>query len=311
MSDLHTSAEAAPGMATSRSDLDRVHTLPDGRVIGYREYGASDGLPVLALHGTPGSRLKYARAEEAARRMGLRLICPDRWGYGLTSPPVHRPSLSGFAEDMEHFADALALEAPSIIGISGGGPFAAALAARLGRRIKALALVSPVGPIAGTPAAWRLDPIHAVCFRALPPLPGVIALAFRGFRLLLAREDGAALRVAMVRAASADKTLLRDEELVEGLVKMFRAGLAPGVRGPVIDMELFRRPWDFDAGGILAETRLWIGTADKSVPHAAVRALVERLPRAQLVELAGEGHFWIVRNWLQVLAWLVEASPRA
>jgi pimeloyl-ACP methyl ester carboxylesterase len=291
-------------------ELDRVFNLPDRRPIGYREYGAADGMPVLALHGTPGSRLKYARAEDAAHTMGLRLICPDRWGYGLTMPPA-RPALAGYAEDMERFADGLALETLSVIGISGGGPFAAALAARLGGRVKALALVSPVGPIAGTPAAWRLDPLHALCFRALPPLPGVISLAFRAFRRLLEREDGAALRVAMVRAAAADKALLRDEALREALVRMFRAGLAPGVRGPVIDMELFSRPWEFEAGGIVAETRLWLGTADKSVPHAPVQLLAGRVPRSELVELAGEGHFWIVRNWLQVLAWLAEASTRA
>ena len=291
-------------------ELDQIFTLPDGRPIGYREYGAPEGMPVLALHGTPGSRLKYARATEAARAMSLRLICPDRWGYGLTTPPA-RPALAGFAEDMERFADGLALEALSVIGISGGGPFAAALGARLGGRVRALALVSPVGPIAATPAAWRLDPVHALCFRALPPVPGVIGLAFRGFRHLLAREDGAALRVAMVRAAAADKALLRDEALCEALVRMFRAGLAPGVRGPVIDMELFSRPWQFEAGKITAETRLWLGTADRSVPHAPVRVLAGCVPGSQLVELAGEGHFWIVRNWLEVLAWLAEASARA
>jgi pimeloyl-ACP methyl ester carboxylesterase len=300
----------AEDAATPRCELDRIFVLPDGRPIGYREYGAAEGLPVVALHGTPGSRLKYARAEAAAGTMGLRLICPDRWGYGLTTAPA-RPALARFAEDMERFADGLALPTLSVIGISGGGPFAAALAARLGVRVKALALVSPVGPIAGTPAAWQLDPLHALCFRALPPLPGVIGLAFYAFRRLLAREDGAALRLAMMRAAPADKALLRDQELREALIRMFRAGLAPGVRGPVIDLELFSRPWEFEPHGILAETRLWLGTADRSVPHAAVRTLAGWVPRCELVELAGEGHFWIVRNWLQVLAWLAETSARA
>jgi pimeloyl-ACP methyl ester carboxylesterase len=300
----------APGAGTGLSELDRIYTLPDGRLIGYREYGAHEGLPILALHGTPGSRLKYARAEAAARTMGLRLICPDRWGYGLTSAPS-RPALAGFAQDMERFADGLALGALSVIGISGGGPFAAALAARLGDRVKALALVSPVGPIAGTPAAWRLDPFHALCFRALPPLPGAIGLAFKAFRRLLARDDGAALRIATARAAPADRALLQDKELCDSLVLMFRAGLAPGVRGPVIDLDLFSRPWEFEAGGIRAETRLWLGTADRSVPHAPVRMLAKRLPRSELVELADEGHFWIVSNWLQVLAWVSEASGRA
>ena len=82
MSEPHRDAAPAENAATSRCELDRIFVLLDGRPIGYREYGAAEGLPVVALHGTPGSRLKYARAEAAAGTMGLRLICPDRWGYG-------------------------------------------------------------------------------------------------------------------------------------------------------------------------------------------------------------------------------------
>ena len=34
-------------------------TLRDGRTLAWAEYGASDGVPVLLFHGTPGSRLDH------------------------------------------------------------------------------------------------------------------------------------------------------------------------------------------------------------------------------------------------------------
>jgi hypothetical protein len=45
--------------------------LPDGRGLGFRVYGDPRGLPVLFLHGTPGSRLKFSIADEAGKALGL------------------------------------------------------------------------------------------------------------------------------------------------------------------------------------------------------------------------------------------------
>jgi pimeloyl-ACP methyl ester carboxylesterase len=71
--------------------------LVSGRRIGCAEYG-DPCLPVLALHGTPGSRLMFALSDGAARERGLRLIAPDRPGYGLSD---HR-----FCESLAQSAEA-------------------------------------------------------------------------------------------------------------------------------------------------------------------------------------------------------------
>src|SRR3990170_1660638 len=72
--------------------------LADGRQIGFAEYGDPQGLPVLALHGTPGSRFMFALTDQAARQRRLRIVAPDRPGYGLS--PFHRQeTLAGGASD--------------------------------------------------------------------------------------------------------------------------------------------------------------------------------------------------------------------
>ena len=107
---------------------DRVLRLADGRALGFRIYGDADGTPLLFLHGTPGSRLKFVIGHETGKELGLALVAPDRWGYGLSDVPA-KPSLVTFAADMAALMDYLGYRRFAVGGISGGGPFAATAAA--------------------------------------------------------------------------------------------------------------------------------------------------------------------------------------
>ena len=62
-------------------------TLSDGRTLSYATGGDPDGFPVVVHHGTPGSRLFGALLSEPAIEAGVRLLVPDRPGYGRSSPP--------------------------------------------------------------------------------------------------------------------------------------------------------------------------------------------------------------------------------
>lgn len=78
----------------------QVHTFADGRRLAYAEWGDPDGFPVFYFHGTPGSRLVGAFADEAAQARGFRLISVDRPGYGRSTfqpDRTFRLSLSGVA----------------------------------------------------------------------------------------------------------------------------------------------------------------------------------------------------------------------
>ena len=92
--------------ATDRTS--RVQRLADGRRIGYAEFGDPQGATVLALHGTPSSRLMFALTDQAARARGLRIVAPERPGYGL-SDFRRRTNLAQTADDLTAFADALQL----------------------------------------------------------------------------------------------------------------------------------------------------------------------------------------------------------
>ncbi len=277
--------------------------------MSYRCYGAVGGKPVLALHGTPGSHLKFAAAADTAAALGLQLFAIDRWAYGRTDAPA-TPRLSDFSGEVAEYADALGIGRFAVVGISGGGPFAAAVGVALGDRITALVLVSPVGPIAGIAPRPHLRLFHRFTFEVLPNIPGVLPVLFTFLGSMAAWSPSLATRLAAGVAQSSDKLIVREPAFALSLGETFAVGLEKSALGPLIDMRLFGQPWNIDLAAVAAPTRLWFGSEDRNVPLDAIAALAREIARGRaapvVTELEGHGHFWIARNYDQVLGWIAE-----
>jgi pimeloyl-ACP methyl ester carboxylesterase len=125
-------------------ETDHTLPLPDGRGLGWAEWGRPDGPPVLLLHCSPGSRL-LDPDPDATRAAGVTLLTMDRPGYGRTDPVVD-PRRALVAGDVEALVDALGLGYVTVMGWSGGGYFAVEAAARLGGRVRSLSLLATPAP---------------------------------------------------------------------------------------------------------------------------------------------------------------------
>ena len=132
-------------LTISSIDETRFITLPDGRRLAYSETGAPDGSPVLYFHGHPGSRLDVAMFDRSIlARSGLRMLSIDRPGIGQSDFQPGR-AIRDWPADVRGFADALGIQRFAVLGVSGGGPFAAACAQALPERVTKALLVSSVG----------------------------------------------------------------------------------------------------------------------------------------------------------------------
>ncbi len=300
---------AGLGPRIERRGADGRLMLPRGRVIGFREYGAPGGLPILCFHGTPGSRLMFAIAGDFASEHGLRLIAPERAGFGLSSYIRARP-LATCADDMAALCDALGLQRVAVAGVSGGAPFAVAFAAIHPERIAAMALVSPVGPFAGPDSPERLGPGHRLVFRLLPGVPLLYRFLFSFGRagFLLAPQAMAAL--IMSRAAPSDWRVLSDRHARRNLLTGLREGVRPGVGGAVEELRCFSRPWGLPFERIGAPSILWQGTADRNVPVSAALRLGELIPGCEVRRIDRAGHYWILQNYGHVLESVARLAGR-
>jgi pimeloyl-ACP methyl ester carboxylesterase len=280
--------------------VSRVQRLADGRRIGYAEFGDPNGATVLAFHGTPGSRLMFALTDPAARARGLRIIAPERPGYGL-SDFRRRTSLAQTADDITAFADALGLDRLAMIGVSGGGPFAVAAAASMPDRTVLLGLISPVGPIADCHGRIRMSRQHRLIFTRIGRSPPAIASFFWSLRSLVRFAPGVAYRALMQRVPRSDRVVLARAEVKANLQAALREGLRPGIDGARQDLRLFCGAWGLALDDIDAPTIVWQGSDDPIVPPGAAYHLAERLPNCRLDVIQGGGHYWVFGAFERVL----------
>jgi pimeloyl-ACP methyl ester carboxylesterase len=289
---------AAPRIARHGDDSRLI--LGDGRVIGFREYGAADGLPILCFHGTPGSRFMFAIAHDFALENRLRLIAPERPGFGLSSFAKAKP-LAQTASEIAALCDALGLRRAAVAGVSGGAPFAVAFAAACPERVSAMALVSPVGPFAGVHSPKRIGPAHRLTFRVLPGVPLLYRFVFSFGRLGFLFVPDAMAALIMSRSAPSDWRILSEKRIRKNLLRGLREGVRPGVGGAVEELRCFSRAWDVAFENITAPSILWQGLSDRNVPVSAALRLGELIPGCDVRRIEGAGHYWILHNYGHVL----------
>jgi pimeloyl-ACP methyl ester carboxylesterase len=132
---------------------------------------------VLLLHGQPGTAGDWAGVAAELRGRGLRVLAPDRPGYGTSSLPP-----GSFAHNARAMAELL--DGPTVVaGHSWGAGVALALARTDPGKVRALVLIAPVTPadrlgrvdrvLAGRrtgPLIARASFLGAAAAIALPPL---------------------------------------------------------------------------------------------------------------------------------------------
>jgi len=121
--------------------------------IHYEESGK--GIPVILVHGHPFDASMWS-PQLAGSFSGFGLLAPEIRNFGRTTSSSDAQNFATYAQDILHFADALALEKFVIIGLSMGGQIALEVATSAPERVLGLGLADTFAQL-DTPEkkAWR------------------------------------------------------------------------------------------------------------------------------------------------------------
>jgi pimeloyl-ACP methyl ester carboxylesterase len=271
----------------------------DGTVIAVEVVGAQQATPVLFCHGLGDSRLSAEWFAAAADQLGLCIIAPDRPGIGGTDP--HRLGrVADWVQDAVLVLDAIGADTAALLGVSAGGPFAAACAAAVPDRIRALSLVSPLGPpgwpIHGMATGERLS--LAIAAR----VPAFAGWSLERFAELARHWPELFFRMAGTAMPDADRLALRQPVMRESFLASYLEAFRPGPWGAAQDLRVLTRPWGFSLSSVAAPTVVHHGDADTTVPLQHGRLYSAAIPGARLEVHPGQGHFSILNAAREVLA---------
>lgn len=319
---LNSSTSATAPRATDRDT--QTLRLPDSRTLSYAEYGSPTGYPLFYLHGFPSSRLEGSILHKAALKRNIRVLAPDRPGFGQST---YDPSytIMGFVKDVRELAKQLGIGRFAVLGLSGGGPYALAFAKEMSKEEG----LSAVGVACGSPywveggfgdMPWW-SRIGYWLARYTPPL-GVVLVEGMVVVARWVSEMGWAKR-AMEQALEKERQKEREqgkrgeeEELTieqarEEVMRMSFEGFRQGARPAVRECWLFTSDWDFrlkDVG--YDKVILWHGSRDVNAPFSAAQYIVKALPHGELREYDGN-HAEIVTQIDDILDTLVPEQERS
>src|SRR3954465_15579801 len=207
----------------------RLHR-PDGRTVAWTEWGPDDGVPLLRVPGTPGSRfgLRADRSVWAARR--LRAITTERPGFGASSRLPGR----GFnepADDLAAILDEVGVDRAHVIGGSGSAPHQLAFAARHPDRVRAMTILVGAAPATDEEYAAMVG-VNAEAHRLITSGDGDgYRRLLEGLRESILADPLAAIRNIMDRAPDADRAVMTDPKWQATFAVASREALAAGVDG--------------------------------------------------------------------------------
>lgn len=261
--------------------------LRDGRIAHYVDEGRRGWRPVVFLGGTGTSARALELTEflrSSRESLRLRMISVERNGFGETGYDP-RLGFDDYSSDVLAVLDRLRIRRFAVVAISGGGPYAAHLAARAPGRVISLHLAAAEPPYGPTPPYCPLtdaalgggslgqlikNPMAWWAFPASSPvnrIPGFLDAAY---------DDGA--RTFFVRGQLADPAPIVHEW------RLYCSRPGP-------DLSRLRAP-----------SYLYFGTSDQTVPIASLslwRSALGRVAAARVYP--GEGHDVQYRHWDQVL----------
>jgi pimeloyl-ACP methyl ester carboxylesterase len=275
--------------------------LPDGRAIGYEEFGVPDGEPCFYFHGHPGSRLEARFAESAAAAAGVRLVALDRPGYGRSDFKEGR-SILDWPDDVALVADARGIDRFLVVGGSGGGPYALACAYKMPDRVVRAGVISGVGPydVPGITKGMRWQ--NRVGFRWGARWPALARFLMRSMANGIRERPDRTLDALVNAMSPADSAVARRPEVRALLGDIVAEAFRQGSAGAAWDVVLLGRPWGFSLRDIRPTVYLWQGEADVLVPPGMGRYQAGQLPDCRAWFLPGEGHLLVIDHIDEVIA---------
>lgn len=274
--------------------------LPDGRWMAWSDSGDPQAWPVVFCHAFLHGQHDRPPDDSVLRKLGLRLLIPDRPGCGDSDPhPSGR--IEDWPADVVHMLAHLGIDRFSVLSWSMGTPYALALAQQLGTRVRALLLAGPITPLCEVADLRFYSRKNQLLLMVALFTPSLLPTLIRTL-VKSVRKDVFAFIQAFLTAVPASEAALFNNPLFRG--QRAKVLLKEVQRDPdVIARESMQalRGWTLRCAALAPSCKIWHGDADPEIHWEAAQALSKSLGGVPMHLVPGAGHHVIWCHWESIL----------
>jgi pimeloyl-ACP methyl ester carboxylesterase len=236
-----------------------------------------------------------------ARRLGLRIVAPDRPGLGFSD---FRPAraIADWPADVVELTAQLGIERFAVVTASAGAPYALACAWKEPERVTATVLSGPALAVPMTEPAPDTPALQRVLSRSAVWAPWTTRPAMTVLGELSRRSPEQMLTRMQESAGEADRPAFDRPEIRVMLTHSMAETFRSGPRGAAHDLRLVTNNWDVPFGEVSAPVDVFRGDADMEVTTNNLGRLVDALPAGRTHVVAGGGHHLLLTHPGEVLA---------
>lgn len=283
---------------------DQTIKLQDGRALGYAEFGDPSGMPVFFFHGFPASRLEGIALDTPARAVGVRLIAPDRPGFGLSDPKRGR-SFSDWPDDVIQLAVHLGIYDFAVLGTSGGSPYVVACADQISERLTAAGIVSGISPLRSQAVRLTMNPDQRRMFVSVGRFPWLARRIFARSMQEVQTDFPSLLKRMAAERPEVDRFILERPDVKDMLRPNLTEAFRQGVTGAAQELALYRGSWRLALKKVTYPVQIWQGRKDVITPPSMAEELASLLPHTLTRWYPDEGHSLLFARSEEILRQLV------
>jgi pimeloyl-ACP methyl ester carboxylesterase len=187
----------------------------------------------------------------------------------------------------------------SVLGVSSGGGYAIACAAKIPERLHAAVIAS---------GAWQMDAI--AYFSTATRLTWMLARKFPLLNLLILKFRKQSFKVSPEQLSKklkkwfppVDYAALLALDRIKVLRQISIESMHQGVKGAAWDAHLYLQEWDFSVDEIQMPLNFFHGEQDTNIPITLAKQVVASLPTAKLAMYREEGHLSLIMNQSEAIA---------
>jgi len=296
-------------MALESSSLDeqrsgdafRIITLSDGRKLEYTEFGDPDGRPLIYLHGILHSRKAFHPYSSFAEQHGIRIIAPERPGFGRTSPQ-RAVSLRSYSNDIEQLANHLGLQRLHLYGDGDAGPAALACANRLAHRVDRAAVTGCM-PEPRFEDMEGMLPFDRKLHQMARVNPKAVLYPFSKIVIKALKKNNNYFELMAGDFCATDKAII----FSDAHQRIFRhtmenLEISPdNMNGFIRDYFGRLTHWDFEVEKTSPEIHLWHGVNDCFSTLQSAKSIAAALPHCTTHFIEPDGHYLFISHIDQIL----------